>query len=249
MDTHDRLHVGSQHLAQGTRTLEQDVIASVSVVERINADGGLTDKQKEFKIKAEREKVMPLVLAKRKMIEEGAAQIESQRAYWESAPFLLSQQRFTEPASSDAVIKRWHADRLARLPIASLALEFAHARHAGDFAMLGLVLAERAGRKVEPSDELADSTRAFSLDGIELPGQRVALAAIASAKSDLAYSEHLFKMASGTPITQVEKLTRARLTQERTPTAREAPAASTVRDDLIPPLPSRIPVTDMPAAA
>jgi hypothetical protein len=248
MYSHDKLKVRSEHLDYVTKTLAQEVTPLISVLDGIKNNDALTDRQKVAMRKVAIEKAQPSVLAKMKEIQEIAKEIGAQRSRWENTAFVLSQQRFAEPASSHAVIARHHAERLRELTLPLLALEFQDARETGNLALLGLVLSERLRRGDNVPGEGELDSKAFSLSDGDLPLQRTALAAIDSAESALKYSTLLFKTASGSPLTQIEKLERGRLTNDRTPTARVAHTASTVRDDLVPPLPSSIPVTDMPAA-
>jgi len=211
--------------------LEKLVLPMLDRVEAIEADETIAPAQRTAQIRAQRQAIEREVMQGMKTAQGVADQVRGQREFWSNDALILAQARFPGGESLQSIhaeIALWHSQRLARMPLSLLALEFRNARSDGNHALLGLIMSERAGRSV-PLGQL-DATE-FSLQGIELPGQREALAALDAVEGNLKYAEFMFRQASGAQVSPVDKINLGR--------ARPGPAVAlephqvgNVRDDL-----------------
>jgi hypothetical protein len=190
----DRLQTFAQWAGEATLQAELSLKTLNTNIAALEADGGLAKEQRDFKIRASRNQTTTGMTAHVSTVREIAAQVASERPRWESIPFVLSQQKFSEYPSSHAEIAAWHASRLAKLPAPLLALEFADAKATSNWALAGLILAERAGR-VDPRQ--AGEARDFALDEDAIPGRKTALSSISAIESHRIDAERMFGEANG----------------------------------------------------
>jgi hypothetical protein len=217
-----------EQAAAAISRLENIVFPLERKVEEIQNDETVGPREREARIRIERQKIEAQIIELVKQVQAASAEVAAQRKFWSSPTLVLAQQRFSEIPSSDAQVKSWHASRLARLPLPQLALEYQHALSTGDFPLVGLILTERAGRNVAPAQLDAKD---FSLAGVAIPGQAEALGALDGIASDSEYATLLFRSSRGTKIAASEKMSLARADPARKPSA-QPHTAGTVRDDL-----------------
>lgn len=199
-----------------------------SAIAEVEKDGLLNDSQREFAIKKAREKEVPKIIEVLNKIQDIAKATRGQQRYWESADFVLAQTMFSEAPSIHATVSMAKRQELVGMSGPLLALTFQDAKDTQNFALMNLVLSVRAQRLQagEDSDHLGGN-EAFSLNGVEIPGQRQALAALTAIDTDRKLAETAFSAANGTRIDPAGKLVNARTQQQAERMSKEAAGAGT----------------------
>lgn len=163
-------------------------------------------------VKDAREKVIPILSAELDRIREFWTEAATQRRFWESAELILSQQVFDADPVRDATVKMALRAEYSGMSAPLLQLSFENARAEADLPRLWLIFST-GRRMIESNAGLAGAITA-SLDGIEVPGQKEALAAISVCQSNLAHGEMIFSTAAGLRTNPVTKMQIGRLQQQ-----------------------------------
>ena len=162
-------------------------------------------------VKAERDKALPELGASLKIVQTIHKEAASQKRFWESRALLMSLQAFRVDPAKNATIKTfWRAD-LAQVPAALLQLAYVDARFGGNLPLLWQVFSTGQARSV--ADRTVASALDMTLDGLELPDQAAALAAISTCWSNVDHGEMIFSVAAALRIDPVRKMNVARQQQ------------------------------------
>lgn len=201
--------------------MEALLAALNNAIERIEGDASRSREYILAACKEARDKATPALAEELKAIAALDASSAPNEQFWQSRPFVLSQQTFDSDPAKDAVIKLQRAAELKNMPAPLLSLAHKNARFDLDLPMVYATWLAGAGRaNVEAGfSEAAD----LSLDGIGLPGQAAALAAISACRSNRSYAESMFSAAAALRSDPVRKLTVGR---EQQTTSRLVAAAS-----------------------
>lgn len=163
-------------------------------------------------VKAERELALPLLSADVKLIRELWTEAAAQKRFWESRSLILSQQVFDADPAKDAAIKLGRRVEFAEMPVPLLQLTWEDARAEGNLAQLWLLYA--TGQRMTDANRDLLGVIDMTLDGVEIPGQAAALAAISVCHSNLEHAEMITAVASGLRNDPVRKLHVGRLQRD-----------------------------------
>ena len=147
-------------------------------ISSIEKDTSRSEPFKLEKIKGLRDTTAPVLGEQYEVLGDIFKEIGKQSKFWESKPLLLSQQKFSEDAGTDATIKANTGRELASLPVDVLKLVIEDAQSNNNLPMLYEAWLTTHTR----SEECSRAGIAFDLEDIEIPGQGKALAAIAKAE-------------------------------------------------------------------
>lgn len=192
--------------------MESNVESLNALIDRLEKD---TSRSREFTLDAitdAREKVIPILSAELAFIRQFWESAAAQQRFWESAELIMSQQVFDADQAKDATIKQGLRAEYADMPAQLLQLNFEDARAEADLPRLWMIFT--AGQRMLESNAGLAGAITASLDGIEVPGQAVALAAIAVCQSNLSHAEMIFSAAAGLRLDPVRKMQVGRLQQQ-----------------------------------
>jgi hypothetical protein len=175
-------------------------------------------------VQAERERVIPTLAAQLQIIRDLAKQTEPEKKFWESRPLLLSLQAFSTIPSNDAVIRMGYAEELATMPPALLNLTMQNARADANLPLVWQCWRAGIGRSNEAG--FTDAVN-LSIEGLEIPDQAEALAAIATCFSNVSQAETIAAVATGMRIDPVRKMNAARAQAESSRLVSAAVSAAT----------------------
>lgn len=160
--------------------------------------------------KAARERALPALSGELKTIQAMAQASGAQQQFWESRPLVLSLQTFDSDLARNAQIKLGYSAELKAVSLPLLNLIFQDARNDKNLPLIYQCWLAGVGRTGEAG--FADSVD-LSLEMIDLPGQGIALAAIATCLSNRSHGETLFSVAAGMRNDPVRQMTVARQQQ------------------------------------
>lgn len=161
-------------------------------------------------VNAARAAALPALAEQLKVITELASTSGAVKKFWESKPLLLSIQTFDLDLAKDAQIRMGYATDLTRSPLAMLQAIFDNAKFDKALALVYQCWLAGVGRSNEAG--FADACN-MALDGIEIPGQALALAAIATCLSNRSHAETMAAVASGLRNDPIRKMNVARQQQ------------------------------------
>ncbi len=145
-------------------------------------------------VQAERDKIASLIMAEMEIIKSIAAMAGSQRAFYESKPFLLSVETFSDDADKDSVTKSNLVNQLEKMPIPLLDLTLRNARHDDNLPMIYLCWLVGSSRAHESGfNESVD----LALDDIVIPEQKAALEAVIDCTENRSEIEQIYLSALG----------------------------------------------------
>ena len=194
------------------KTMESSVATLNELISKLERD---VSRSREYTLGAiveAREGTLPILSDALDRIRGFWQSAADQRRFWESAELILSQQVFDADPAKDATIKMALRAEYSGMPAPLLQLAFEDARAESDLPRLWLIFST-GRRMIESNAGLAGAITA-SLDGIEVPGQKEALAAIAVCQSNLAHGEMIFSTAAGLRTNPVTKMQVGRLQQQ-----------------------------------
>lgn len=160
-------------------------------------------------VKEAREATLPSLANELARIRAHWTEAAAQKRFWESAALILSQQVFDTDPARDATIKLSRRAEFADMPAPLLQLTWEDARSEGNLAQIWLLYA--TGRRMTDANRDLLGVIDMTLDGVEIPGRAVALAAISACHSNLEHAEMITAVAAGLRNDPVRKMNVGRL--------------------------------------
>jgi len=157
--------------------------------------------------------VIPILSGELDRLREFWHEAADQQKFWQSSELILSKLVFDDDPAKDAVIKTSLRAEYASMAPPLLQLSYEDARLDGDVALTWLIFCAGRRRRIASDAQLA-AVITVNLDGIEVPGQKESLAAIAKCQANLSYGEMIFATASGLRTNPVTKMQIGRLQQQ-----------------------------------
>lgn len=186
------------------KTMESSVSTLNELIARLERD---VSRSREYTLGAiveAREGTLPILSDALDRIRGFWHEAAAQQRFWESAELLLSKLAFDPDPMRDTAIKQGLRAEYADMPPPLLQLSFEDARAEADLPRLWLIFT--AGRRRIASDALLAEIISVNLDGLEIPEQKEALAAIAVCRSNLSHGEMIFSGAAGLRLDPVRKM-------------------------------------------
>lgn len=196
----------------GIQRMEANIETLNALITKLERD---TSRSREWTLDAVQEAradVIPILSRELDQLRGFWHEAAAQQRFWQSSELILSQQVFDPDPAKDATIKQGLRAEYSGMPAPLLQLAFEDARADNNVALVWLIFAT-GRRMIESNAGLAGAITA-SLDGIEVPGQKEALAAIAVCQSNLAHGEMIFSTAAGLRTNPVTKMQIGRLQQQ-----------------------------------
>ncbi len=156
-------------------------------------------------VKEAREEALPRLANELARIRAHWTEASAQQRFWDSSALILSQQVFDADPAKDATIKLSLRAEFADTPAPLLQLAYEDARFENDLPRLWLIYT--AGQRQTGINPNVASSLDMSFEGVEIPGQAVALAAISACHSNLEHGEMITAVATGLRINPVRKMT------------------------------------------
>lgn len=202
----------NQQISTAAVTKMEAALASLNkIIEEAEADKTRSRDWVLSTVKAAREKALPALSAEFKTIQTMATASAPQQRFWESTPLLLSLQTFDADPAKDATIKMGYTAQLADAPLPLLGLTLENARTDKNLPLIYQCWRAGFGRTGESG--FTDAVN-LALDGIDIPEQAVALAAIATVLANRSHGEFIFSSAGAMRHDPVRKLQVARERQD-----------------------------------
>lgn len=185
--------------------MEADVEKLNALITKLERDQTRSQSFIAGTVKEAREEALPRLANELARIRSHWAEAAAQKRFWESRALVLSQSTFDDDPARDAVIKLSLRAEFADMPAPLLQLAWEDARFEGDLPRLWLIFT--AGQRQTGVNPSIASSLDMSFEGIEVPGQAVALAAISACHSNLSHAETMVAVATGLRIDPVRKMT------------------------------------------
>lgn len=184
--------------------MEGAATALNALITRLESDASRSRAFTLEAVEVARSKALPAMGRDLDIVRAAAKTAGEARRFWESVPLLLSRQRFDDNPAADAQIKaNWRAE-LDGMPAHLLQLVFEDARAEGDLPLLWLTFAT-GQRRSEGNAGFARAI-AMSLEGVVIPDQAQALAAIAVADANVGHGEMIGGAATGLRMDPVRRM-------------------------------------------
>ena len=145
-------------------------------------------------VKAARDAALPAMAASLKTVNALAKESDSQKKFWESKTLLLSMQSFSLDKGKDAMLRMSLSAEVSHYPLVLLRLGYDNALADDDLPRLWQFYLAAMSRSAEVG--FGDTVGALTLEGIMIPDQAVALAAISVCWSNQSLGEAMFSAAA-----------------------------------------------------
>lgn len=179
-----------------------------ALISRLESDTSRSRAYTLEAVQAARSKILPDMGRELAVVRAAAREAGEARRFWESVPFLLRRQTFDANPAADAQIKAgWRAE-LDGMPAHLLQLVFDDAHAEANLPLLWLTFAT-GQRRSEGNAGFAHAI-AMNLEGVVIPDQAQALAAIAVADANVGHAEMIGAAATGLRMDPVRRMTISR---------------------------------------
>lgn len=194
------------------KTMESSVATLNELISKLERDVSRSREYTLDAVKSAREDTLPILSDALDRIRGFWHEASFQQKFWESSELILSKLAFDADPAKDATIKQGLRSEYAAMFPSLLQLSFEDARADNNTPLVWLIFS--AGRRRIASDALLAEIITVNLDGLEIPEQKEALAAIAVCRSNLSHAEMLFSAAAGLRLDPVRKMQIGRLQQQ-----------------------------------
>jgi hypothetical protein len=168
-------------------------------ITRAKSDGSRSPQWIREEVEKLQHAALPFFGDKMREVQAQAKEVATARDAWTSTPYLLGMQRFSDSDRDDSTIRMRYAGEFARMPAVLLDLAANDAKADGKLAVL------YQAWLVNPS--------AVSLEGVAIPDQAEALAAISACLAFPHKAELIAGMATSAGVSSMRKLQLAREAQ------------------------------------
>jgi len=206
--------------------MESNVAALNALIDKLERDPSRIREFTLDAVKEAREDVIPILAAELDRIRGFWTEAAPQQRFWESAALIMSQQVFDADPAKDATIKMGLRAEYSAMPAPLLQLAFEDAHHDGNLPLVWVIFST-GRRMIESNAALAGAVTA-TLDGIEIPEQAGALAAISVCQANLGHAESIAAVAAGLRLDPIRKMQVGRQQQQ---SSRLVAAAAGVNPD------------------
>lgn len=173
-------------------------------IQRIKSDGTRHDSYIAEKVDEARAAAMPPLTEKLVTFGPRLATVKAQQRYWDSKPFLLSQQVFDSDPAKDGTIRQAKGAEFAAMDSALLQLAADSAKEDKNFPLLYQAYLAGLARHSQPGWDGID------LADVVIPEQAEALRLIRECEGLAMQAQDIVAQASGSGLTPVRKLQTAR---------------------------------------
>lgn len=190
--------------------IEKLVVDLNNIIDSVNSDQSRSVEWKKETIQNTRDQFLPSFVDKMNVINEMADEAAINKPLWESVPLLLSLQKFSEEPEKDAQIRLAYSNELKDLPLPLLELTLRNARADGNLPLM--FQCWKIGVSAANQNSLRDMVDLL-LDGLVIPDQAEALAAIEQTWQDRMTVASMYEMYCGRELTALKRLQIARAEQ------------------------------------